>query len=164
MSNLPNLISLGDFHTLGEREKMFLEVFSIGGFSTLRDHLPRTMNLSEFGPIVASVVIVSPESQFHNDLIPKNTYTPVSHDEMRSFISKMYEMLGVHDGWQLSINAAVGLMAGLDGEKAVLSYHESEGVLGVFGTLYGFYLIRAGHPLAADPNALDIPSTPKTKH
>lgn len=157
------MIPLSEFHHLGEREKMFLEVFSIGGIRTMQDHLPRTMNLSEGDDIIVSVIIASRKSEFFATLEAINVRS--ADETVDGILSKMHMMLGGELGWADSIAGAVSIMAGIVPEEADFHFHESEGVVGLFTETYGFYVVRTGHALAADPNALNIPSVPPTvKH
>lgn len=86
------MIPLSEFHLLGEREKMFLEVFSIGGISTMQDHLPRTMNLSEGDDIIVSVIIASRKSEFFATLEAINVRS--ADETVDGILSKMHMMLG----------------------------------------------------------------------
>jgi hypothetical protein len=157
------MIPLSEFHLLGEREKMFLEVFSIGGISTMQDHLPRTMNLSEGDDIIVSVIIASRKSEFFATLEAINVRS--ADETVDGILSKMHMMLGDELGWADSIAGAVSIMAGIVPEEADFHFHESEGVVGLFTETYGFYVVRTGHALSADPNALNLPSVPPTvKH
>lgn len=113
------MIPLSEFHLLGEREKMFLEVFSIGGISTMQDHLPRTMNLSEGDDIIVSVIIASRKSEFFATLEAINVRS--ADETVDGILSKMHMMLGDELGWADSIAGAVSIMAGI----VICSYHST---------------------------------------
>lgn len=117
---------------------MFLEVFSIGGISTMQDHLPRTMNLSEGDDIIVSVVIASRKSEFFATLEAINVRS--ADETVDGILSKMHMMLGGELGWADSIAGAVSIMAGIVPEKADFHFHESEGVVGLFTETCGFYV------------------------
>ena len=142
---------------------MFLVVFSIGGISTMQDHLPRTMNLPEGDDIIVSVIIASRKSEFFATLEAINVRS--ADETVDGILSKMHMMLGDELGWADSIAGAVSIMAGIVPEEADFHFHESEGVVGLFTETYGFYVVRTGHALSADPNALNLPSvSPTVKH